>query len=449
MTSNGYTRSLAEYAVGLREAALPADVACITQHCLLDWLAVTLAGCKEPLVHMLHEELAEDGGNGTASVVGLGHRMTARQAALINGTASHVLDLDDVHLPSRVHPSVAVLPAAVALAQARGLGGQALIAAFVAGVEVQSRIATWLGASHYRRGWHSTGTIGIFGATAAVAALEKLPADALSNAFGIAGTSAAGLRASFGTMCKPLHAGQVGANAILAAGLAKRGFTGRADLLECHEGFAQTLSDPAERDQETERERFFTRDIIFKNHASCYGTHAPIEAARRLREKLRQRAGELSSITVDVEPQYLDVCNIAEPRSGIEAKFSIAHAVALTLAGRDTASAESFSMDAVQNAEVASLRRRVQVHASGRMPRATAEIQLGLTGTDTLRQTYDASMPEANIDRQQADVETKFRAIATPLIGNGNAETVVAFCRTLDRQASLEPLLAACRLKLN
>jgi 2-methylcitrate dehydratase PrpD len=446
MSHAGYTRSLAEYAAGLRDSTLPADVSRIAQHCVLDWLAVTLAGCNEPLVHMLYEELAEEGGSGTASVIGLGHRMTARQAALVNGTASHALDLDDVHLPSRVHPSVAVLPAAAAQAQARGLGGQALIAAFVAGVEVQSRIATWLGASHYRRGWHSTGTIGVFGATAAAAALEQLPVDALTNAFGIAGTSAAGLRASFGTMCKPLHAGQVGANAILAAGLAKRGFTGRADLLECHEGFAQTLSDPAERAQQVDRERFFTRDIIFKNHASCYGTHAPIEAARRLREQLGQRAGELSSITVDVEPQYLDVCNIAEPRSGIEAKFSIAHAVALTLAGRDTASAESFSMDAVQDAEVASLRRRVQVAASGRMPRATAEIQLGFDGADSLSQCYDASVPESDIDRQQADVEAKFRAIAAPLIGQRNAETVIEFCLSLGRQTSLDPLLAACRL---
>ena len=232
-----FTRALAVKNAAWTFDAVPADARKLVRHCLLDWISVTLAGAQEPVTHMLAEEAREQGGFPQATVVGHGFAASSRQAALINGAASHALDFDDVNMSFTGHPSVVLVPALLALAEARGASGAAFMTAFVAGYETLCRIGAAVSPGHYALGFHSTGTIGTFGAAAACARLLQLDADDTADALGIAATQAAGLKAMFGSMCKPLHAGKASADGMMAAQLAARGFTGRSDAIEALQGF--------------------------------------------------------------------------------------------------------------------------------------------------------------------------------------------------------------------
>jgi 2-methylcitrate dehydratase PrpD len=440
------TRWIARHALSLDYARLPMDVATIAKQCFLDWLCVTLAGWADPLVAALIAEVDEDGGRPVATLLGEGRKASASQAALVNGAASHALDFDDVHLRSRVHPSVPLFPAILATAERRGMGGRDVILAFVAGVETQSRIAAYMGEGHYRKGWHNTGTLGTFGAALAVGRMLSLTEEEGCHALGIAATQAAGLRAVFGTMCKPLHAGKAAMNGLLAAQLAARGFQSRTNILEADEGFARTQGDGLFPDAAVaEPDRFHARSVIFKYHASCYGTHAPIEAALRARQHLRDWR-MLANVEVLVEPQYLSVCNIIEPKTGTEAKFSLTHTVAMTLADRDTAALESFSERAVADPELAELRRRITVRGAPDLARAHAEIRLRFHNGVEHSEHVDASVPESDLDRQWKRLEDKFCTLTRSLIGRREAETILSASRHLETLDRVADMATACRI---
>src|SRR5438477_3405875 len=281
------TRTLAARANAVTYEALPDAVRALARQCVLDYSGVALAGADDPLVAILLDELAEAGGAPQASIIGHKVRLPALSAALVNGAVGHALDYDDVNLAMPGHPSVAILPGLIALAEQRRSSGREVIAAFVAGYETTCRIGMALRPGHYDRGFHATGTVGCFGAAAACAHLLGLDADATAQALGIAGTQAAGLKSQFGTMCKPFHAGKAAQNGLLAARLAARGFSSRPDLVECEQGFALTHG-PGFRPEAAltaPPNGFHIFANLFKYHAACYLTHGPIECARSLREQ--------------------------------------------------------------------------------------------------------------------------------------------------------------------
>jgi 2-methylcitrate dehydratase PrpD len=279
------TMARAEAASALGYDDLPAAACALARQCVLDYLGVTLAGAADPLVRILLDELTEAAGAPQASIIGHNARLPALSAALVNGAASHALDYDDVNMAMPGHPSVAILPALLALAELRGSSGREVITAFVAGYETACRIGAALQPGHYNLGFHATATVGCFGAAAACARLLRLDAGPTAMALGIAGTQAAGLKSQFGTMCKPFHAGKAAQNGLLAARLAARGFSSRTDLVECVQGFALTHGPdfaPAAA-LATPKGGFHLLANLFKYHAACYFTHAPVECARRLR----------------------------------------------------------------------------------------------------------------------------------------------------------------------
>ena len=200
--------------------SLPGPVCELARQCVLDYLGVALAGAQDPLVRILLDEMTEAGGSPQASVIGHSARLPALSAALVNGAAAHALDYDDVHMAMPGHPSVAVLPGLLALAELRGSSGREVITAFVVGYETACRIGAALQPGHYNLGFHSTSTVGSFGAAAACARLLDLDVETTAMALGVAGTQAAGLKSQFGTMCKPFHAGKAAQNGLLAARLA-------------------------------------------------------------------------------------------------------------------------------------------------------------------------------------------------------------------------------------
>ena len=444
----GLTRALAAHGASLNFDRLPADVITRAKHSILDWVGVTLAGWSDPLVAPLVGFADAEGGAAVSTLLGLGRRSSASQAALINGAASHALDFDDVHLLSRVHPSAPVLPAVLALAERDGLGGRALILSFVAGVEMQSSLGALLGNAHYRRGWHNTATLGAFGAAAACGRLLDLSTEQVQHALGIVATQAAGLRAVFGTMCKPFQTGRAAANGIMAADLARAGLTSRTDIFECAVGFAEiageqdfdirTTAMAHALERAADRDDFHTRSIILKYHASCYGTHAPIEAALRLRDRLDGAAPE--AVEVVVEPQYMSVCNIATPHDPLEAKFSLRHTVALALLGRDLTDGSGFALAAIDDPQVAGLRDRTTVTSDSGMRRACAQVSVRLRDGRNLVMESDASRAELDLTRQARRVEAKFRALAEPHLGRARADELVGVCRELERVEDIASL---------
>jgi len=297
------TALIAARSAAVEYGALPEEIVAVARQCLLDWFAVTLAGAREDLSGIIAAEAALEGGDGIATLVGRGRKAPQLLAALVNGAASHALDYDDVHLSYIGHPTVAILPALLALGEARGASGRDIVAAFVAGYETICRVGVCVAPGHYALGFHATATAGSFGAAAACARLMGLDAERTATALGIAGTQAAGLKSMFGTMCKPLHAGKAAENGLLAARLAARGFTSRADVIECAQGFAAThgpdfhpeaaLAEPPGG--------YYLRGNLFKYHAACYLTHAAIECARAIAQRKGFVAEKVRSILLRID----------------------------------------------------------------------------------------------------------------------------------------------------
>ena len=439
----GLTAALAERAAAWRHVAIPADARELVRQCVLDWIAVSLAGAGEPLTHMLAEEAREQGGHPQATVVGHGFATSCRQAALVNGAASHALDFDDVNMSFSGHPSVVLVPALLALSEARGASGSEFMSAFVAGYETMCRIGVAVSPGHYAAGFHATATLGTFGAAAACARLLGLGAADTAVALGIAATEAAGLKSMFGTMCKPLHAGKASADGLLAAQLAARGFTSRSDAIEAGQGFASTHGpdfDPqaALRDPDC---GLYLRRNLFKYHAACYGTHAAIEAARHLMERHELRTEDVMRVVVHASAVSDGVCNIAEPGGGLEAKFSLRHAVAMAIAGLDTASLASYSDEQTADPDLQRVRDRVRVELHAECPELTqSEVVIKTTDGATLKRRHDAGVPDSDLRAQRARLERKFRSMAAPVVSTDVCDELIELVGRLDELPDMSPL---------
>ncbi len=414
------TRRLAAHARALTYADVPDDVRAWARQCVLDYLACTIAGANDELTEILLAEMAEHGGAPAATVVGHAAKLPVLSAALVNGAASHALDFDDVNLAMPGHPSVAILPGLLALAEDRGSSGADVLAAFVAGYELQCRIGRTVAPGHYDvLGFHATATIGSFGAAAACAHLLGLDEEKFALALGIAGTQAAGLKSMFGTMCKPLHAGKASYHGLLAAKLAARGFTSRADVLECAQGFARTHSPDfnPERAMATPPGGWHIRNNLFKYHAACYMTHAPIEAARKLRQQHGVTPERVERIRLRLNAACDRICNIPAPRTGLEAKFSLRLTTAMGLAGVDTGRLSSYSEAVAADPTLIGLRDKVEFDFRNDLPSTLAELELLLTDGTCVTAQHDSGLPMTDVAAQGQRLGEKFTALVEPVLG--------------------------------
>jgi 2-methylcitrate dehydratase PrpD len=428
------THALADRAAAVSYDALPETVRVWARQCVLDYYGCALAGADDPLVMILLDELTEAAGDTQASVIGHPIGLPTLSAALVNGAAGHALDYDDVNLAMPGHPSVAILPALLALAEQRKSSGRDVVAAFVAGYETACRIGSALRPGHYNLGFHATGTVGGIGAAAACARLLGLDSEATARALGIAGTQVAGLKSQFGTMCKPFHAGKAAQNGLLAARLAARGFSSRPDLIECEQGFALThgpdfrpeaaLADPAGG--------FHIFANLFKYHAACYLTHGPIECARSVREHGDFAPEQVARIVMKLDRSTDRVCNIPSPTDGLESKFSLRQTVAMALVGIDTASLGAYSAATASDPALVALREKVTLDFQDGWPQAAAEIAVEMQDGRTLRASHDAGIPATDAAAQGERLAAKFTALAEPVVGAARARELRAAISDLD-----------------
>lgn len=447
IASQGLTRTLAEQARTLSYADLPDDVRALARQCVLDYIGCTLAGSKEDLTSILLAEMQEQGGAPVATVIGHAARLPVLSAALVNGAASHALDFDDVNLAMTGHPSVVLLSALLALAEERGSSGQDVLTAFVAGYELQCRLGLLLAPGHYNAlGFHATGTLGSFGAAAACAHLLGLGAEQFATALGIAGTQAAGLKSMFGTMCKPLHAGKAAYHGLFAARLAQRGFTARSDVVECAQGFARTHSPDyhPERALAEPPGGFHILNNLFKYHAACYMTHAPIEAARKLREQHGLTPDSIARIHLSLDETCDRICNIPAPRTGLEAKFSLRLTTAMALAGVDTGGLASYSEATASDPTLISLRDKVEFDFRSGRPNTLAELELELSDGRRIATSYDSGVPASDIAEQGKRLEEKFTSLATPILGAAKSRDLLGELGRIETLRDLRGVMALC-----
>ena len=442
-TAPSATAALAELVSGMRLEAMPAAALTVAKQCLMDWIGVALAGRDEPLVRILVEEMAPRDEPAGVSILGHGRRARIDEAVLINGAMGHALDFDDVIMPMG-HPTAPVAPVVVALAEQRGASGAQALAAFIAGVEMECRVSRLMGPSHYAKGWHSTATTGTFGAAAAAARLLGVSGEALTHAFGIAGTQAAGLKSVFGTMSKPLHAGTAARNGLLAARLAARGFTSDTDVLGSKQGFADTQSTTVDAEAGlAPRAAPWVVEALYKHHAACYLTHDAIEAATQLRIEERLTPDAIESVSVKVPSGHLDVCNIQEPATGLECKFSLRMTTALALAGEDTFQESLFTDETARRLDLVALRDKVGVDPT-QVGRGSV-VTVRLTDGRVVSRRGDVSQPNRDLVAQQDRLERKFRHLTARALGAERADAVIDLCRHLETQPDLKRLAALCR----
>jgi 2-methylcitrate dehydratase PrpD len=443
----GLTRALAEQARALRLEDIPETIRTWARQCVLDTIGCGIAGASDELVTILLAEMQEQGGRGAAAVWGHAVRLPEASAAIVNGAAAHALDFDDVNLAMPGHPSVAILPALLALAEDRGSSGADVLTAFVAGYELQCRIGKAIAPGHYDGlGFHATATVGSFGAAAACAHLLGLDADRFATALGIAGTQAAGLKSMFGTMCKPLHAGKAAYHGLIAAKLAARGFTSRTDVIECVQGFARTHSPDfnPQRALDDPPGGWWIAANLFKYHASCYMTHAAIESARKLRDAHGFAPDQVERIDVHLEESCDRICNIPAPRTGLEAKFSLRLTTAMGLAGVDTSRLSTYSEAVAADPVLIGLRDKVSLDFRPGIPNTFTEIELSLRDGSRFTARHDSGIPATDVAQQGTRLEAKFAALVDPVLGTDKTARLIADIGRLDSLPHVREMLGLC-----
>ncbi|MBN9513628.1 MAG: MmgE/PrpD family protein [Alphaproteobacteria bacterium] len=439
------TAEIAKRAASLAWRDLPDDLVERTKQCLLDWFAVTVAGAQEDLTDILIRETLEDGAKGPATLVGRSETVLPSAAALINGSASHALDYDDVNFSMGGHPTVTVVPALLALGEQMKASGRLFIESFVAGYETSGRVGRLVAPSHYQKGFHVTGTVGSFSAAAAAGRMLGLTDAQLAVAFGIAATQAAGLKSNFGTMCKPLHAGTASEHGLRAARLAAKGFTARSDSLECDQGFASSQSDHLETKAALGEppQGWHLRNNLFKYHAACYLTHAPIECAKEIRLKSNFPPERVQKILLRIDSGADRVCNIPHPTTGLEAKFSLRQTVAMALTGVDTANLDSYNEAVTQDPRIKTLRDKMAIDFKPGWTHSFAEMAIQLDDGTTIEVAHDSGIPWADLAKQRQALETKFDSLVTPLLGAAGARRLHDAIERVDSLTDIGDLVRA------
>lgn len=433
MTVNdGVAAHLARRALEVRQQPLSIEIEAAARNVLLDWLAATLGGSAEPIVSALLDGL--EPGSGSSRIVGRDLRAVPSLAALVNGTAAHTLELDDIYAPGLFHPGAPVIAAALAVADQRDVTVGRLLRAIVVGYEVGGRLSADLGPTHYRH-WHTTGTAGAVAAAAAVADLEELDHERLAHALSLAATTCGGVQQTFRSDAagKPLHSGAAAQAGVVAVAAARGGVTGAADVFEGPAGLAAatgTTTDWA-ASRSCDGPLVIER-ITVKPYQCCGHTFAAIDAALELRARGIDPA-RIEQITIDTYSAAVSTAGIAAPRTDAERRFSLAHLVSAGLVlGAEAMFGDDAPADPIVQHLVPRVRLSVDETYDARFPaHRGARVRAELAGGDVrVCDVPDRSgSPERPLSAER--LADKFAATAAPVLG-ARAADVYATVLALD-----------------
>ena len=438
-------QQLAQRITAMRYEDLPPEAVHWCKVAVLDTVGVALAGSVEQAPRSVEEVMGLRPDNGPCLIIGTHRRAAPLDAALVNGTSAHALDFDNTARSLGGHASAVIVPALIAAGEDCGAGGRDLIVAHAAGFEVGAAIGRCVNPEHSEKGWHPTATIGVFAVTAACARLLKLSAAQTEIALGLATSLAAGTKANFGTMTKPLHAGQCARGGLFAALLAREGFTANPEAFEHKQGFFNVFMGPGHYDASRALEGWGEWEIVkpgasYKLYPCCYSTHPAVEATLNLARRHGPFDGhKISRIDVRIHPRGLAHTDRPDPKTDLEAKFSVQYCVArAALAGRVVL--EHFESDAWREAAMHELLKRT--HAApytGQLFAADdpmdAEVAITLADGRTLSEKVDRPLGRTSDNPVAPEhLKAKFENCAARVLAPA---TVAAAYRALD---SLERL---------
>jgi len=446
------TRDLAAFAAGLRFEDLPARVVEQAKLNLLDGIGVCLHGATLPWTRLLHQVVLAEGATPSVSLWGTGARGSWAQAALANGTAGHAFEMDDIHKESVLHPNSLTSPIALGFAEARGATGRQMLTAIVAGYECGTRVGNAATTALFLNGFHPQGTSGTIVAAATAGSLMGLDAAGMRNAFGIAGSCAAGLMAAQeGAMVKRLHAGRAGESGVRAAELAARGFTGISDIFEApYGGFLSSLARTPKPEKLTAGlgETWETLNTGFKMYPTVTSIHAALDSLRRVMADAGLRAEDIERIEVGIgHMTYVHCAWTYKPAGITAAQMNLFYGMAVTaLAGQVTAAA--FTEDKLAAPEIMAMIARITAHedpeleAMGPAFRHAARLVVVTKDGRTLRheELHRRASPENPVTA--AEVEEKFRGNLEGILTRAEQDVVVSAVERFETLTDFAPLLA-------
>jgi 2-methylcitrate dehydratase PrpD len=445
--NEGVTRTLARYVVGAQPADIPDAVTHEARRALLHWLGCSLGGCRHEAVEAALATFGEFSGPREATVLGRGESVDILLAALLNGISADVLGFSDTHLKTVIHAGGVIGPAVLALAERTRVSGKDFLHAFLLGIEVACRVGLAVYPWHYARGWHSTGTAGTFGAAAAAGKLLGLNEQRMTWALGIAATQAAGLREMFGSMCKSLHGGRAAQNGLSAALLAHNGFTSSESAIEAPRGFANVLGEQPNLGAITAGlgVTFEVSQNTYKPFPCGVVIHPVIDGCIALKAAHAFAAADIRRVALRVHPLVLELCGRKTPATTFEAKLSVYHSAAASiLKGRMTE--QEYAVAIVSNHEVVAVRDKVVATADAAIREEEADVMIEFADGTPLHHHVDYATGSTQRPMSDADIETKFRGLATPVLTAAKIEQLIDACWSItqtDDAAVLARLAAA------
>ena len=423
------TRILAKYVVGAKVEELPAPVRKEAARTLLNWTGCAIGGSRNEAVDIAVSALEPFFGNEQASLLGRKERVDIFHASLLNGIASHVLDFDDTHLRTIIHPAGPVVSAILALAEYRRVSGSDFLNAMVLGIETECRIGNAVYPAHYDAGWHITGTTGVFGAAAAAGKLLSLSEQQMVWALSLAAAQPVGLREMFGTMTKSFHPGRAAQNGLTAAFLASKNYTSSDHGIEAKAGWANVLS-PARNYAEITEKLGKTYEVslnTYKPFACGIVIHPAIDGCIQLRKQYGLKADEIERVELRVHPLVLELTGKKTPQVGLEGKFSVYHAVAAAIV-EGAAGEQQFSDAAVRNPVIAGLRDRVSAVVDSSIKEDQVRIAIHMKDGRVLDKFVEHAVGSMTNPMSDRDLEAKFLGQSEGVLPAEQARRVMELC---------------------
>jgi 2-methylcitrate dehydratase PrpD len=440
-------KRFADYAAGLRDAEIPEEAMHGAKRCVIDWFASALRGGMEPPATLLADAFADVIGRGKSVIYPSGQATDPRTAALINGAAVHTIEFDDIFRDGLYHPAAPVITAALAVAQARGLTGEALLRSVIAGYEVSNRMAVAVNPAHYEY-WHTTGTIGTFGAAVGAAVALGLDGEKTAHAMANAGTLAAGLQQAFraDAMAKPLHTAHAAETGVTLALAAEKGVTGALDILEGERGFGAAMGQDPDWDAAADDlgRSFTVTRTTFKNHAACGHTHAAIDGVLALRAEHGLTPGDIARIRVDSFQKAQEITGSKKPQTIFEAKFSLPYCAAVAI--RDgRVRLDAFSDAHLADQELRDLIEKVDVSVDAGIDaefpkRRAAKVIIETTGGETFEHYSPTRKGDPDNPLTDDELAEKFIEITGPVLGEDGAQALLDTLWKLDEIDDLTAL---------
>ena len=439
----------AEYAIKERTSQLPAGVLHHAKRAVIDWFAAFLPGSLVEPASLLERAIAEDLDHGKARLAS-GRRATLRAAALINGAASHSVEFDDIYRDAGYHPGSPIISAALAAAQTHGASGEQFLRGVIVGYEISTRIGEALMPSHYKY-WHITGTMGSFGAAAAVGSIIGCNRAQFAHALSTVGSFAAGLQQAYRSqaMTKPLHCGHAAEVGALAAMAAAQGVTGVADLLEGEVGFGAAMSDGADWTKATRDlgSDYHITHMTFKNHGCCGHTFAPIDGALHLQKTHGIDWRDVKRMRIATYKAGTDIVNNPAPEGEYQAKFSAQYVTAHALV-HGSVRLNAFAPERLKDPDVRTLLAKIEVAADPELSKnypnqraAHVEIETADGRKFTHFQPTRKGDPEMPLSDDE--LNDKYLELATPVIGAAAARKLLDTLWSLEQRKNVDFDLAA------